>query len=192
MLSRRTVFVSAAAAIFWSPVLAADGELSIEGWQTGGSGSQDYDFGTTELDGTPGKCAYIRATTVAPKGYGNLSQKVSAGDYRGRRLRLSAQIKTEDAANAVLWMRVEGPDGKVLDWYGMADRPISGTTDWKRYDVVLDVQPEAVAVAFGYRLMGGTAWARDFKLDPVGKDVPLSAGPILPLPKAPVNLDFGQ
>ena len=89
-------------------------------------------------------------------------------------------------------MRVDGPNGKMLGFYNMGDKPITGTTDWTRYDVVLDVPPESVAVAFGYFLNGrGTAWAREFKLEQVGKDVPVSEFSAKPPPKAPANMDFG-
>ncbi|MBU6299669.1 MAG: hypothetical protein KGJ79_02325 [Alphaproteobacteria bacterium] len=119
--------------------------------------------------------------------------EIAADSYRGRRVRLSAQIETDNAGRAVLWMRVDGPNMKVLSADWMEDRPINGTTDWKRYDEVLDVPPDAIGIAFGYNLRGkGTVWATDFRLEPVGKDVPISASPTKPLPNAPVNMDFEQ
>ena len=51
--------------------------------------------------------------------------------------------------------------------------------------------PRAAAkICFGFILVGGKgeAWADDFALDAVGKDVPVS----VVLPKKPVNLSFNQ
>ena len=37
---------------------------------------------------------------------------------------------------AALWMRVDG-GGKVIKFDNMEDRPVKGTTEWKRCSVVL-------------------------------------------------------
>lgn len=195
-LKRRFVFSAmAAAALFLIPALSAGAtsDNPIKGWLFSESVPQQYESGTTHVDGIAGKCAFIKAKTRSPSGNATLRQEIAADNYRGQRLRLSAQFKTDDAGRAVMWMRVDGPKNKVLAWYGMEDRPISGTTDWKRYDVVLDVPSDAVDFAFGYNLHGGgIVWARDFKLETVGKDVPVSAPAKKPAPKTPVNMDFDQ
>lgn len=195
-LNRISVFAAvAAAAISLTPALSADatwGEIP-NGWSSGGSAPQDYEFGTTQVEGISGKCAVIKATAASPSGFGDLGQEIAADNYHGRRLRLSAKIKTDHANRAQLWMRVDGPGRKVLAFYNMGTRPVTGTTDWKRYDVVLDVPSDALDIAFGYFLSGGgTAWARDFKLETVGRDVPVSAPSKKPTPKTPVNMDFKQ
>ncbi len=195
-LNRRSVFVAAAVAaisLTSASVSETASDNPIKGWLFSQSIPQEYDSGTTHFNGVAGKCAFIKARAAAPSGNATLRQEISADNYRSQRLRLSAQIKTDGAALTRLWMRVDGLQGKTLASYFMGDRPISGTTEWRRYDVVLDVPSDAVEVAFGYNLKGGgTAWARDFKLEPVGKDVPVSAPPNGPLPNAPVNTDFKQ
>jgi hypothetical protein len=50
---------------------------------------------------------------------------------------------------AGLWMRVDGQEPKMLAFDNMQGRPIQGTTAWKRYEVILDVDPQATAIAFG-------------------------------------------
>ena len=89
---------------------------------------------------------------------------------------------------------MDGPDKEMLGFYNMDDRPVTGTTDWKRYDVVLDVPEKTVAIAFGFFLNGkGEVWANDFKLEGVAKVVPLSEMPSKhQLSKAPVNLNFAE
>lgn len=176
----KMIAIAAVGAIFLMPALAAEpqSDLPIKGWLVTGSSPQQYIFGTEHVDGTAGKAAYIKARTPSPSGFGSLGQLISADNYRGQRLRLSAQIKTSNAARAQLWMRVDGPDTRLLGFYNMGDKPVVGTTDWKRYDVVLDVPAEAMNIAFGYFLSGdGIVWATDFKLEPVGKDVAVSKFP---------------
>lgn len=178
-----------AAALCLSPVAAA-GSMSLppKGWIITGSAPQQYVFGTEKC--ANGKCAFIRARTDHPSGYGTLMQEIVADNYLGKRLRLSAMLKTADANRAQLWMRMDGPNHKMLGFYNMDDRPVTGTTNWKRYSLVLEVPQETKGIAFGMFLDGkGEVWAEDFRLEPVSKSVPVSS---MQLPKAPVNMDFDQ
>jgi hypothetical protein len=60
----------------------------------------------------------------------------------------------------------------------MQERPIVQNTDWARYDVVLDVPPNAVGISLGALLDGqGQVWLNDVALEPVGRDVPLTGRP---------------
>jgi len=55
----------------------------------------------------------------------------------------------------------------------MENRPIKGSTDWQKYEVVLDVPEGSMEIAFGILLAGkGQAWVDDLQLDVVGTDVP--------------------
>lgn len=191
MTLNRMAAIAALAAISLTPALAAASDLPAKGWSVTGTSPQDYEFGTAHVDGT--NCAFIKAKASAPSGFGSLGQLIAADNYRNQRLRLSAQIKTDNAARAQLWMRVDGQNGKMLGFYNMGDKPVVGTTDWKQYDVVLDVPADAVDIAFGYFLSGtGTVWAKGFKLDGVNSEVPVSAFPANPVPKAPTNMSFDE
>lgn len=168
------------------------------GWGGGTSRPQDYEFGTAPTEGATGKnAAYIKGKPGAvANAYFIMLQCIRADDYAGKRLRLSARLKSVDSSGEQLFMRVDGPPAangelsKVLGFYNMSDRPIRGTTDWKNYYVVLDVPQGAAKICFGFILVGGKgeAWADGFALDAVGKDVPLSTV----LPRAPLNLSFNQ
>jgi hypothetical protein len=82
-------------------------------------------------------------------------QEISADAYHGKRVRLSANAKASDVQGwAGLWMRVDGDGSRPLAFDNMGNRPIKGTTDWKRYDIVLDVAGQATDVAFGILLTG--------------------------------------
>jgi hypothetical protein len=163
----------------------------VNGWWAAGGAPQDYDFGTEHIDGAPGqKSAFIKCVVPAPEKWGTLSQAISAEQYLGKRVRLSAMLKTKDADSAQLWLQMQGPDNKMLSFYNMSDSPAKGTTDWKRYDAVLEVPKETKQIYFGYFLTGkGEAWANDFKIEAVGDDVPVSPGGLL---DHPANMNFDE
>ncbi len=103
-------------------------------------------------------------------------------------------LRTKDVDGwAGAWMRVDGENKSSLAFDNMQDRPLKGTTDWARYDVVLDVADNAAAVAFGALLGGrGQLWMADARFEPVGKDVPATGRGGANLPQGPTNLDFSE
>lgn len=79
----------------------------------------------------------------------------------------------------------------------MQTRPIKGSIDWARHEIVLDVPKESGDIAFGVLLAGtGQVWVDDFRFEVVGNDVPTTGGnpgqpPRRPeAPEQPANLDF--
>ena len=161
------------------------------GWIVAGNAPKDYDYGTEVQSGDGGKSAFIKAKpTAAATGFGTLMQMVSANEYRGGRWKLSARMRTADASKAQMWMRVDGPDNKMNAFDNMDDRPVTGDTEWKRYEIVLDVPQDSLAVAFGFFLSGGgEVWADDFKLERVSETTPVT-GKRPQQPNTPSNLDF--
>jgi hypothetical protein len=138
---------------------------------------------------------YIKSINEAPTGFGTLMQMCQANEFRGKRVRLSAYVKAKDIEKwAGVWFRIDGPENKALGFDNMQDRPIKGTNDWKKYEIVLDVPEASVYLAFGILLEGkGQAWIDAIKLEPVSKDVPTTKPspekePIYP--EKPLNLDF--
>jgi hypothetical protein len=118
-------------------------------------------------------------------------QDFRAEHYLGKRVRFSAFVKTEGTQDwAGLWMRVDnGP--KQIAFDNMQNRPIKGTADWKKYEVVLDVPQEATGIFFGILLNGsGTVWLNNATFDIVGSNVPTTGGEKLQMPDDPVNLTF--
>src|ERR1700722_9466943 len=83
----------------------------------------------------------VRALVSTPKGFVALAQWSSPRPYAGKRVRLSAFVKTENVVgSAGLWMRLDG-GGARQAFDNMNDRPLQGTHDWTRYEIVLDVAP---------------------------------------------------
>jgi hypothetical protein len=130
---------------------------------------------------------------------GNLfgaGQSFAADEYHGRRLRFSMYVKTEAEAEAYISIRVSkympnGPWRDVLFGYdSMLDRPIARTTDWQRYEVVIDVPEEANTVGVSFHARGnGRAWFDDAQLEVVGDDVPVTGMTVL---REPHNLSFEE
>jgi hypothetical protein len=75
----------------------------------------------------------------------------------------------------------------------MDSRPVTGTTGWTRYEIVLDVPADGVDIAFGFFLaQAGTVWGDNFRLEKVESTVPVTSPhpPAPSRPKTPVNTDF--
>ena len=152
--------------------------------------------------------AYIKAATLgAQGGFMALTQGIRAEQYRGKRLMFSGYIRTQEVVgSAGLWVQIGGGGGSV-GFDNMRERPDKGTMDWAKYEVVLDVPENSVAVAFGFRLSGpGQAWVDDLNFEVVGQNVPVTNMPAVNrtnpanvdaqaraaanMPTQPVNLDF--
>jgi len=112
-----------------------------------------------------------------PASMGAVHFLTPAAPWHGQRVRVSGYLKTEDlAAWAGLSVHVVTLDGHEFASDNMPGRAIRGTTDWKRYESVVDVSPRASTIALGVCLSGnsGKVWADGFTLEAVGKDVPLT------------------
>jgi hypothetical protein len=175
------ILIASAAAIF-----AAE-----PGWFKAGSNPEDYDMGTdTHVAYTGTSSGYIKSSKPEPKGFGTYMQMFDASEYRGKRLRVSAYIKSESIQKwAGMWMRIDR-DQKPVAFDNMQDRAIKGTQPWNRYEIVLDVDPKATQIAFGILLEGkGGAWIDDVAFDVVSEQVPITDME-KKKQSSPRNLDF--
>jgi len=120
-----------------------------------------------------GASGHVTAASQAPTAFGSLSQIIRADDYRGKRIRFSAYVKTRDVSGkgVGLWMRVDG-NGGTMAFDNMQRRPLLGSVDWTRASVVLDVPGDAEGILFGLILAsGGEVWMDDASLEVVATDV---------------------
>ena len=149
-----------------------------KGWFVTESAPKLYESGLdTDTPCEGPRSAYLRSLQPSPSGYGTFMQAFDAEAFRGKRLRFSAVVRTEDVQGwAGLWMRVEGEEPREpLAFDNMQSRALTGTTPCKRYDVVLDVPPEAKAILAGLMLSGtGTAWVGAVRFEPVDTSVPVT------------------
>lgn len=160
-----------------------------QGWIIAGSKPKSYHMGTATGQGRDGKnCATIQSKDKKIQGFGTLMQVISAEKYKGQRVKLSAYIKAEQVSDwCGLWMRADGLNKEMLAFDNMGDRPIKGTADWKKTEVVLDIPEKTNKIAFGTLLSGvGKVWIDDYQLEIVDQTVP-TTGNYSPFPK---NLSF--
>jgi len=170
---------------------------TMKGWHMAGSHPSQYEHALAEETTYEGKAVVeLRSVASQTDGFGTLMQTFSAERFLGQRVRFSGALKCESVENRVgLWMRVDGPSGRMLAFDNMAGRPVSGTTDWEHYEVVLDAPDEAQAIALGVLLGGkGQAWMSDFNVEIVGPEVETTPGAAVTaaLPQRPQNLDFSE
>lgn len=140
---------------------------------------------------------YIKSVEKKVKGFGTMMQKFSADKFLGKKIRLSGYIKSKDVMeSAGLWMRIDGTGNppQMLGFDNMHNRPIKGSTNWKKYDVVIDVPTNSKSVNIGVLLSGtGEIWVSDLNFEIVGKNVP-TTNLMRSYQKAKehVNLNFGK
>jgi len=166
-------------------------------WKNGTDNAVAYTAGVDRIQTHEGRpSAYVKSIQPSIDGFGGMMQMCSAEKFVGKRLRLSAWMKTENAndGGAHLWFRVDGKErNEMLQFDNMDGHSVNGTSDWKQYSLVLDVPANAAALAYGFFVSGtGQAWVSDLKLGEVGSDVPSTntANKSPSLPSAPVNLGF--
>lgn len=163
------------------------------GWILAGNNPAGYETGIDPKvvnNGHPS--AYLKSKAADVSGFGTLMQSFRADKYAGKRLRLSAFVRSEGLQEwAGLWMRVDGKEHAQIAFDNMQDRPIKGTTGWQTYQVVLDVAPDATSVSFGVLLDGpGTVWLNSVSLEVVGPEVPATGQKAPSLKEDPTNLNF--
>lgn len=167
---------------FATRLLSAETPLTKlqEKWFLAGSNSQAYQFTSdpiTTHDGQPSQ--QLSRTMEEASGFGTVMQNRIPTEFLGKRVRMSAWVKAEVVKGwAGLWMRVDGKgNGAPLAADNMSERPIQGTLDWKRYEVVLDIAPEAQNLALGLLMDGkGRVWMNDLKLEVVDPQVSTTGG----------------
>jgi hypothetical protein len=175
---------------------AGSGEEIPKDWFKAGKAPKDYEASVdrdTTRNGKPS--ASLKSIAAKPDGFATLMQMAKADAYRGKRLRLSGYVQSKDVGGwAGMWLRIDGPKGEPLGFDNMEKRPIKGTTDWKKYEIVVDVPQNAKELAFGLMLTGtGQLWMADLNFDVVGKDVAstsmMSAAGVQ---STPTNLSFDK
>ncbi len=149
-----------------------------DGWMISGSNPEQYAMGADEavLHNETLSSTIQFTSDDEPAGFGSLSTTLPVEKYLDKRVRMTAFVKTEHADWAGLWMRVDGPNPEQsLAFDNMFARQIKNTTEWKRYEVVLDVPGNAKEIAYGALLNGkGQVWFADFKFEEVGNDVAIT------------------
>ena len=178
----------------------------IDDWRVVGSQNSSYEFGIDESVAQEGKAsASIRSIKDTINGYGAFMQSIEPDKYYGRRVRMTGYLKTENVSGyASLWLRVDSDTITVAFdnmHIGASDRSIKGTTDWKRYAIVLDVPANSTLISYGALLSGtGQVWFDNVAIEIVDTSV-ATTGVFAPSDEQhprkengafakPLNLDF--
>jgi hypothetical protein len=168
-----------------------------KGWLKAGSDPDKYNMGMEfGMGRTTPYAATIQSKDYSIMGFGTLMQNISPDKYRGRKIRMTGYMKSNRVNGwAGFWLRVDQEDSeRPLAFDNMGRRAVRGTTEWTKYEIVLDVPENASNIAFGALLSGtGKIWFDDITLEDAGKAAPTAA----PKPKknrksneAPMNLGF--
>ena len=157
---------------------------------------QDYESGIDWTNSVTGAAAYIRSRRAQAQGSAAMFQTIDAEPYRGKRLRVSAMLKSSGVTDAAgIFVDVLNDDGKWMfddgKWTFDTIRQLTlrETKGWSRHAFVFDVPETGAEITIGFALKGsGAVWADDFSVEVVDSSVPVTAT----LPKGPANLGFEE
>ena len=113
-----------------------------KGWFKAGSDPDKYEMGVEKNAGQNGEnAASIKSVNKTIKGFGTLMQSCSPEKYAGKRVRMSGFMKSKDVVNSAgFWFRVDLKNSSESGAFdNMDNRSVKGTTDWKKYEIVLDI-----------------------------------------------------
>lgn len=178
----------------------------LRGWQLGGlplPKHDNYAFDTdirhaskTSLAITLPKATPFRPGALTPH-VSLTHERFLAEDYRGQRIRMNAYAKAEDVKHALFHLNVHGqsiePDrtSKIQYTTDTSRVPIEGTSDWTRYELVINVPKDAISIYPSFSMQGqGKVWLDGIQFETVDTSVPLTGTRITPPPQQPQNLDF--
>jgi C-terminal processing protease CtpA/Prc len=92
-------------------------------------------------------------------------------NYSGKKITLTGYIKTENVTDgyAGLWMRID----PSIAFDNMNKNGVKGTTDWTKYEITLEMNPEKTKqIVIGGLLVGkGKMWLDNFHVSIDGKDI---------------------
>jgi hypothetical protein len=151
-------------------------ENPVDGWFKAGSKPYLYEIGKDEnIKHNEQPSYYLKSISEVTDGFGTIMNQSKPDEYLGKRVKMSGFIKAENIVGwAGMWMRVDGPDPeKSLQFDNMHNRPLKGTKDWTKYEIVLDVPENSTGIAYGVLINGsGQVWLGSFSFEVVGDDVP--------------------
>lgn len=182
------------ALLFGTAIILLSFDLPSD-WFKAGNSPKSYEMGIDKGVGKDSKNAgTIKSIETNIKGFGTLMQECHADKYLGKRVKMTGYVKSENVIDwAGLWLRIDKANStEHLALDNMQDRAIKGTTEWTKYEIVLDVPENASLLAYGALLNGtGQIWFDNISFEIVGDSEKTSA-PIKKdrIPVEPRNLGF--
>ena len=112
--------------------------------------------------------------------YGSVMQSINAENYRGKRIRFRAAVRTElegDSSTTHLWLRTHLSNKQTGFVDLMEDRPIV-IGDWNFYEITGYIDESAVTINYGLMLKGwGKAWIDAAEFEIIREDTMLFEKP---------------
>lgn len=139
-----------------------------ENWKNNAQGSY-----TSQLDSTTVQKGNYSLVIEGNDEADNVNVLVSSlsENYKGKTIVFSGYIKTENITKgyAGLWMRID----PQIAFDNMMHNGVKGTTDWQKYEIELQMNPEKTdKIVFGALLVGtGKMWIDNLKITVDGKNV---------------------
>jgi beta-lactamase regulating signal transducer with metallopeptidase domain len=149
----------------------------LRGWASVEEGDESkptaYHISKEHISGHPGVVACLTSDGSQPNGYGTMVQYINPAAYRGKRVRLTALIKTVDVEKyAGLWIGEEGPQWTVWD---AEHAEVKAPAEWTEVSLVVDVSKACSNFGLGAVVRGpGKLYIDHFTFAVVGDDVPVS------------------
>jgi len=123
---------------------------------------------------------FVKSDSAKPTEQGDLFRQADVRPFLGKRIRLSAYLKSQDLTNwaglgmVVLtgnrWDRFDTTSNQLLD--KTSNRPIFGTMDWTKMEIVTDIPKTATRMMIGMQMKGaGQLWLDGAQIEVVGDDV---------------------
>lgn len=132
-------------------------------WRTDkvGGSSPFYEVIDTSAAGRTLTLRHMLGGGVMNNQFGTATARAPAAGMSGQRVTIRAEIRTQDAEAATLWVRAEGL-GKTLRLENNMEHPIFGSSDWTAQTAVLDLPEGTERIAYGLLLIGpGAVSARN-------------------------------
>ena len=172
-------------------------DSGIKGWYLAGSSPSLYEIGLVDNARQGSKVAYLRSKVESIEGFGTIMQSFEPGQFLGKKVRLTADIKANNVENwSGMWMRVDGEEGgkrETLSFDNMFDRAIKGTKDWTNYEIILEVPKNSTGISYGVLVNGrGEVLIDNFKFEIIDSKAESTGNKYRARHKKPTNTGFDE
>jgi hypothetical protein len=173
-------------------------DVKINGWFQAGSNPDNYTSGLDlNIFKSGHKSAFTTSKGEISEGFSTIMQYCDAKNYLGTKIKMIGYIKSENVKDwSGMWLRIDSKtQGESLGFDNMQDRPITGTSDWTRCEIIMDVPEESMTLNYGFLISGsGKIWFDNVSFEILNNATPVTVKDriVLPVPAKPVNLDFEE
>ena len=120
-----------------------------------------------------GACLLLQSATKNANLLGAATRTIDVTPFIGKRIRFSADVKSENLANwGGLILMATDQAGRIYSCDDMGRRPITKSTDWKRYESVHDIPQGTTIISLGLIMRGsGKIWLDSARVEIVDNSV---------------------